>query len=62
MRKTEDCPQYYEIKGCFKSFIYLILFFSIIIFLFFLISCGPIKNKTKCDAYHTGNTNHRPGK
>lgn len=65
MRKTESEPDKYEIfevKGCFKSIIYLILFFSIIIFLFFFIACGHVKQGEKCEAYHTGNTNHKPGK
>lgn len=64
MRKTEEQPDKYEIfetKGCFKNLIFLLLFFSIIILLFFFLSCGHVKNKSKCDAYHTGNTNHKPG-
>lgn len=63
MRKTEENPEYYEIviykKGCFI----LILTFILLIWIVYnLVSCGPIKNKPICDAYSTGNTNHRPGK
>ena len=60
MRKTEESPEHYENFekqiGC--AFVFMIF----IILIMFVYACVKIKQSENCEAYHTGNTNHRPGK
>lgn len=66
MRKTEESPQHYDLKeqkrGCAIILMFIILVVNIVLLLCLFGSCGKLKQSKNCEAYHTGNTNHRPGK
>ena len=66
MRKTEETPEHYELleqnSGCAIASAFVIVALSIILIVWSFVGCGKVKQGANCEAYHTGNTNHKSGK
>lgn len=67
MRKTEENPEYYDVDendglGCAMLLVRLLGVAVFTLLLWFFTCCGKVKQGANCEAYHTGNTNHKAGR
>jgi hypothetical protein len=60
MRKTEENPEHYENFEKYNGYAFMFMIFIMLIMIVY--ACVKIKQSENCEAYHTGNTNHKRGK